>query len=85
MRVVYREGEALFVAECHEIGIQGQNLFAVLATGKTLQRSFPTQDILEQFFHEVILTAGDKPIHLENTNVDPRLGQLLDDWDAMYE
>ena len=85
MKVVYREGESLFLAQCHEIGIQGNTLFAVLATGKVLQRTFPTEDILTQFFHEVVLTAGEHPIHLENTNIDPRLGQLLDDWDAMYE
>lgn len=85
MKVVYREGEALFLAEADELAMQGNTLMVWLHTGKVLQRSFPTEDILTQFFHEVILPAGDAPIHLENTNIDPRLGQLLDDWDSMYD
>ena len=58
---------------------------AQLRNGKVIQRSFPSEEVLTQFFHEVILTSGANPIHLENTNVDPRLGALLDDWDSMYE
>ena len=85
MRVIYREGEALFLAEADALAIQGNTLMIWLRTGKVLQRSFPTEDVLTQFFHEVILPAGDNPIHLENTNIDPRLGQLLDDWDSMYD
>ncbi len=85
MKIVYREGETLFVAQCLEIGIQGNNLFATLATGKVLQRSFPSPEILSDFFQQVVLTAGDNPIHLENTNIDPRLSQIMDDWDSMYE
>ena len=85
MRVVYREGEALFLAECDEIGVQGANLFVTLRSGKCLQRAFPSEETLTQFFQEVILPAGDDPIHLENTNIDLRLSSLLDDWDAMYE
>ena len=85
MRVIYREGEALFLAEADELAVQGNSLTVWLRSGKLLQRSFPTEDILEQFFQEVILPAGEAPIHLENTNVDPRLGELLDAWDAMYD
>lgn len=85
MRIVYREGESLLLAEVDEIGIQGSTLTAALRTGKTIQRPFLSEDVLEQFFNEVILTAGDNPIHLENTNFDPRLGELLDAWDSMYD
>ena len=85
MRVVYREGEALFLAEADEIAVQGNAIMVWLRNGKVIQRNFPDQQVLEQFFHEVVLTAGDTPIHLENTNMDSRLAQILDDWDSMYE
>ena len=85
MRVVYREGEALFLAEADELAIQGNALMVWLRNGKVLQRNFPSEEVLTQFFHDVILPAGDNPIHLENTNIDTRLGQLLDDWDSLYE
>lgn len=85
MRVVYREGEALCLAEADSLAIQGTSITVRLRDGRVLQRNFPTEEILNQFFHEVILPAGDTPIHLENTNIDTRLGALLDDWDSMYE
>ena len=85
MRVVYREGEALFLAEANSLAIQGSSLMVWLRGGKVIQRNFPCAETLNQFCQTVILPAGDNPIHLENTNVDTRLGQLLDDWDSMYE
>lgn len=85
MRIVYREGESLLLAEADEIGIQGSTLTAKLRSGKTIQRPFLSEQVLSEFFDEVILNSGDRPIHLENTNFDPRLGELLDAWDSMYE
>ena len=85
MRVIYREGEALFLAEADSLAIQGSAIMVWLRGGKVIQRNFPSEETLTQFFHEVILPAGDSPIHLENTNIDTRLGQLLDDWDSMYD
>ena len=85
MRVTYLEGESRFLAEADELSIQGSTLTVMLRSGKVLRRSFPSQDVLEQFFDEVILTSGDKPIRLENTNFAPGLGAILDAWDSMYD
>ena len=85
MRVVYREGEAIFLAEADEVAMQGDTILVQLRSGKVIRRNFPSQEVLEQFFHQVVLTAGNDPIHLENTNMDNRLAQILDDWDSMYE
>lgn len=85
MRITYREGEALILAEADEIAAKGSSLSVLLRSGKTLMFPFPSEEILEDFFRTVILPAGDTPIELENTNFDPRLGELLDAWDSMYE
>jgi hypothetical protein len=85
MRIIYREGEATILAEVDEISIQGSTLMAHLRSGKVIQRPFLSEQVLNEFFEEVILPAGDNPIHLENTNFDPRLGELLDAWDSMYD
>ncbi len=85
MRITYREGEALILAEVASLSAQGNVLTAQLYSGKTVRFPFTSKEVLEQFFREVVLTAGDKPIMLEQTNFDLRLGALLSDWDAMYE
>lgn len=85
MRITYRQGESLVLAEADQLIAKGSTLTALLRSGETLNFPFPSSDILEDFFRTVILPAGDKPIQLEFTDFDPRLGELLDDWDAMYE
>ena len=85
MRITYRQGETLVLAEADLLSAKGSTLTAVLRNGQTLNFPFPSPDILEDFFRSVILSAGDKPIQLEFTDFDHRLGALLDDWDAMYE
>lgn len=85
MRITYRQGEALVLAEADQLIAKGSTLTALLRSGETLNFPFPSPDILEDFFRSVILNAGDKPVQLEFTDFDPRLGELLDDWDAMYE
>lgn len=85
MRITYRQGEALVLAEADQLIAKGSTLTALLRSGETLNFPFPSSDILEDFFRSVILNAGDKPVQLEFTDFDPRLGELLDDWDAMYE
>lgn len=85
MKVVYLEGESTILAEAEEIAKQGNTLFVRFPSGKVIQRGFPSPELLDDFFEEVILTAGDKPIRLENTNFAPQLGQLMEDWDSLYE
>lgn len=85
MRITYRQGESLVLAEADQLIAKGSTLTALLRSGETLSFPFPSSDILEDFFRSVILNAGDKPVQLEFTDFDPRLGELLDDWDAMYE
>lgn len=85
MRITYRQGESLVLAEADQLIAKGSTLTALLRSGETLNFPFPSPDILEDFFRSVILNAGDKPVQLEFTDFDPRLGELLDDWDAMYE
>jgi len=85
MRIIYREGESLILAEADEIAAKGSTLTVLLRSGKTLAFPFVSQEVLEEFFRTVILPAGDTPVQLENTSFDPRLGALLDDWDSLYE
>lgn len=85
MRITYRQGESLVLAEADQLIAKGSTLTALLRSGEALNFPFPSSDILEDFFRSVILNAGDKPVQLEFTDFDPRLGELLDDWDAMYE
>ena len=85
MRITYRQGEALVLAEADRFTAKGSTLTVLLRDGETLNIPFPSPEILDDFFHTVILPAGDTPIQLEFSDFDPRLGELLDDWDAMYE
>ena len=85
MRITYRQGEALVLAEADRFTAKGSTLTVLLRDGETLSIPFPSAEILDAFFHTVILPAGDTPIQLEFSDFDPRLGELLDDWDAMYE
>lgn len=85
MKVVYLEGESTILAEAEEIAKQGNLLSVRFTSGKVIQRSFPSPELLDDFFEEVVLAAGEKPIRLEHTNFAPQLGQIMDDWDSMYE
>ena len=85
MRITYRDGEALILAEADQLIAKGATLTAILRDGTALNFPFASQEVLEDFFRTVILPAGEKPVQLEFTSFDPRLGGLLDDWDALYE
>lgn len=85
MKVVYLEGESTILAEAEEIVKQGNLLSVRFTSGKVIQRGFPSPELLDDFFEEVVLAAGEKPIRLEHTNFAPQLGQIMDDWDSMYE
>jgi hypothetical protein len=85
MRITYREGESLILAQVDQLAVTGSVLTAHLCSGQSLNFPFPSAEVLEEFFREVILTCGDKPISLECTNYAPQLGELLDAWDAMYD
>ena len=85
MRITYRDGEALILAEADQLIAKGATLTAVLRDGTALNFPFASQEVLEEFFRNVILPAGETPVQLEFTGFDPRLGELLDDWDALYE
>lgn len=85
MRITYRDGEALVLAEADRLIAKGTVLTAVLRDGQTLTFPFASQEVLEDFFRTVILPAGDTPVRLEFTGFNPRLGELLDSWDALYE
>ncbi len=85
MRISYQEGEAHILAEADEIVANGATLTVLLRSGKRLTFPFPSQEVLEDFYTDVVLSSGDKPIRLERTNFDPRLGTLLEEWDALYD
>ncbi len=85
MKITYREGEAMILAEADSFCAMGSMLTVQLRSGKSVNFPFPSQEVLEQFFEEVLLNASDRPIRLEQTNFDPRLGELLSAWDDMYE
>ena len=85
MRITYRDGESLILAEADRLIAKGATLTAVLRDGQTLKFPFRSPEVLEDFFRTVILPAGEKPVQLEFTDFDPRLGELLDGWDALYE
>ena len=85
MRVTYREGESRILAEADELSAHGNVLTIHLTSGKVLYRNFPTEELLDRFFEEVILAPGDKPIRLENTNFSMTLGQMLDELDELYD
>ena len=85
MRIVYQENERVALAEADEISRKGSTLSVLLRSGKTLNFPFQSEEVLAEFFDEVILPAGDKPIRLQFTGFDPRLSQMFNEWDALFE
>lgn len=85
MRIVYQENERVALAEADEISRKGSTLAVLLRSGRTMNFPFPGEEVLEEFFHDVVLPAGDAPIDLRFTQFDPRLGQMLNEWDAMFD
>ena len=75
MRIVYQENERVAIAEADEISRKGSTLSVLLRDGRTLT----------EFFDEVIVPAGDKPIRLQFTAFDPRMSQMFNEWDALFE
>ena len=61
MRITYRDGEALILAEADQLIAKGATLTAVLRDGTALNFPFASQEVLEDFFRTVILPAGETP------------------------
>ena len=59
MRITYRDGEALILAEADQLIAKGATLTAVLRDGTALNFPFASQEVLEDFFRTVILPAGE--------------------------
>lgn len=88
MKVMYREGQKLVLAEANKIEIDGPLIrVALLTSGEPeyVVRPFPNAEVCEKFFREVIAQPGDHIINLENTAFDLRLSALFDELDALYE
>ncbi len=92
MRITYREGSKLCLAEVTKITVSGAVLTCQLAaadeTGKpeVVVRPFPDEESCEEFFRQVICGGSrDAVINLENTNFNTRLGAMFDELDALYE
>ena len=50
---------------------KGSTLSVLLRDGRTLNFPFQSEDVLTEFFDEVIVPAGDKPIRLQFTAFAP--------------
>ncbi len=92
MRITYREGSHVCLAEVTKITLSGNLLICQLMApdedGKPeiVARPFPDEDTCEAFFREVVCgSAPDAIINLENTNFDPRPGTMFQELDALYE
>ena len=85
MRIVYQENERVAIAEADEISRKGSTLSVLLRDGRTLNFPFQSEDVLTECFDEVIVPAGDKPIRLQFTAFDPRMSQMFNEWDALFE
>ncbi len=92
MRILYRDGMDLVLAEATKIACSGPMLVCTLAATtpqgqpELVIRPLPSPELCETFFREVVLTTpADGIVHLENTNFDTRLGSMFSEFDALFE
>lgn len=92
MRISYLEGPNLSLAEVNKITCSGSLLICQLKSldqeGKpeVVIRPLPSEELCQQFYQEVICGGkADDIIHLENTNFDTRLGDMFNEFDALFE
>jgi hypothetical protein len=88
MKLLYRDGQKLVLAEVDKFELNGAMITAHLHTSgepEVVIRPFPDPEIAEDFFREIIAQPGDHIVNLENTAFSPRLGEMFDELDALYE
>ncbi len=92
MRILYRDGQNLSLAQVTKVTCSGPLLICQLAAltpegqPEMVIRPLPSPELCEEFFREVVCTTpADGVISLEHTNFNSRLGAMFNEFDALFD